>query len=312
MTKAAAKGTSGEDKPGGTAVPGATLPLPMHPLRGMLLLLASLLLFACMDTTIKYLATRYNVPLVVAIRYMVHLALMVAVLAPVQGKRLVRTNRTGLVLVRAVSLAITSLFVALALRRMPVAETTAINFLSPMLVVLLARPLLGERIGVLGWTAAIMGFAGVLLIVRPGSGLDTLGVTFALCAVGAGACYQMMSRSLVKTESTISMLFYTALVGSIGFGLALPWFWEGHAPSNLELALFIGMGAGSALGHYLFTAAYRHAEASLLAPINYLQLLWAGLLGWLVFDHTPDQLSVAGMCVVAASGLMIAFKSRRK
>jgi drug/metabolite transporter (DMT)-like permease len=281
-----------------------------HPFRGLVLFVSALLLFACMDTTTKFLSTDYNVPLVVAIRYIAHCVLMIALLAPSQGKRLVQTQRTGLVLVRAASLAIASLFVGLALRRMPVAETTAINFLAPMLVVLLAGPVLGERIGALGWTAAVLGFAGVLLIARPGSGLDATGILFALCAVGAGAAYQLLSRVLVNTERTVTLLFYTALIGSVGFGIFLPWFWEGETPTPWQVLLFLSMGVTGGLGHFLFTAAYRHAPASLLAPMNYLQLLWAGLLGWMVFGHMPDHLSLLGMCVVAASGAIVALKSR--
>jgi drug/metabolite transporter (DMT)-like permease len=282
-----------------------------HPLRGLLLFVAALLLFAGMDTTTKYLAAHYNVPVIMAMRYIVHLLLMVALVAPREGRQLLQTTRTGLVLVRAASLAVGSLLVGLALRRMPVAETTAIIFLSPMVVVLLARPLLGERIGVLGWIAAAIGFVGVLLVAHPGGGLDTGGVIYALCSVAALVCYQLLSRTLVSTERTITMLFYTAMVGSAAFGVMLPWFWAAMTPTPLEWLLFLGMGVAGGLGHFLFTAAYRHTQASLLAPLNYLQLLWAGLLGWLVFDHVPDHLSIVGMCVIAASGLMIALKSRQ-
>lgn len=291
--------------PGG--LPGAA----RHPLRGVLLLLAALVLFAGMDTTTKFLVGRYEVPVVVAIRYIVHCGLMLLLLAPGQGRRLVQTRRSGLVLLRAASLACVSLFIGLALQRLPVAEVTAINFLAPMLVVLLARPVLGERISLIGWGAALGGFAGVLLIVRPGGNLDGLGVTYALCAVAAGVVYQLLSRLLADSERTVALLFYTALVGAVGFGLLLPWFWSGRAPSSLEIVLFLGMGAAGGLGHYLFTAAYRHAPASLLAPLNYLQLLWAAGLGWLVFAHVPDPVAVAGMVVIAASGVMIAVSSRQ-
>lgn len=276
-----------------------------------MLFMLALLLFACMDTTIKYLATDYNVPMVVAVRYIVHCLLMILLLASSQGKRLVQTRRTGLVLVRGASLAIASLFMALALRRMPVAETTAIAFLAPMLVVLLARPVLGERIGVLGWMAAVIGFVGVLLIARPGGGLDTMGVIFALCAAVAAVAYQLLSRVLASSERTITLLFYTSLIGAIGFGIFLPYFWEGQIPGWRESLLFLSMGVTGGLGHFLFTAAYRHASASLLAPMNYLQLLWAGLLGWVVFDHIPDSVSIIGLFVVAASGVMVALKSRQ-
>jgi drug/metabolite transporter (DMT)-like permease len=259
----------------------------------------------------KYLTMHYNVPLVVAIRYIVHCLLMIVLLVPRQGKQLFKTQRTGLVLVRAASLAIASLFLGLALQRMPVAETTALNFLAPMLVILLAYPVLGERIGLFGWVASIMGFGGVLLIVHPSSDLDSMGIFYTLCAVGAGAVYQLLSRVLVKTETTLSLLFYTALIGAVGFGIFLPWFWIKEIPMFLDVLLFLSMGITAGLGHFLFTAAYRYSPASLLAPLNYLQLLWAGLLGWAVFGHVPEPLSFLGMCLIALSGVMIALNSRK-
>lgn len=283
-----------------------------HPLRGVLLFTASLLLFACMDTTTKYLAARHDVPLIVAARYIGNLLLMVALLAPRHGPALVKTRRTGLAVVRALCLAVSSVLVGFALQRMPVAETTAINFLAPMMVVLAAGPLLGERVGWVGWGAALFGFAGVLLIVRPGSGLETVGVICALAGVAAATGYQLLSRVLVATESTIALLFYTALTGSILFGLALPWYWTGALPPPFECLLFASLGAYGGLGHFLMTAAYRHAPASILAPTNYLQLVWAGILGWLVFGHFPDGLSLLGMAIIALSGVAVALHSRRQ
>jgi drug/metabolite transporter (DMT)-like permease len=281
-------------------------------MRGILLFVSGLLLFASMDTTAKYLAGHYDVPLIVAARYIGNLLLMVTLLAPRHGLALVRTQRTGLVIARALCLVVVSIFAGFALQRMPLAETTAINFLAPMLVVLAAGPVLGEKVGRVGWAAALFGFLGVMLIVRPGSGLETGGVPCALAAVVAGVGYQLLSRVLVATESTIALLFYTAVSGSILFGLALPWFWTGEQPSAFDALMFLSLGAYGGLGHFLMTAAYRHAPASLLAPTNYLQLVWAGLLGWLVFGHLPDAISALGMAIIALSGVAVALHSRRQ
>lgn len=283
----------------------------VHPFHGVILLLCALFFFACMDTTTKYLSVHYNVPLIMAIRYIVHCALMLVLLAPRQGMQLVRTQRTGLVVVRALCLVAVSLFVGLALQRMPVAESTAIFFLAPMLVVLIAGPMLRERIGALGWVSAIGGFLGVLLIARPGGGLDAAGVAFGLMAASANAVYQLLSRTLAATERTVTLLFHTALAGSICFGLFLPWFWKGEAPTLWQTILFLSMGVNGGIGHYLFTAAFRHAPASSLAPITYFQLVWALVLGWMVFGHMPDGLTGIGMLAVAASGMAMALKSRR-
>lgn len=282
-----------------------------HSIRGILLFVCGLFLFACMDTTVKYLTAYYPVPVVAALRYAVHLLLMLALVAPRQGRQMVRTTRTGWVLVRALSLAGATLFMGLALKRMPVAETTAIVFISPLLVVLIAGPLLGEKVDRGDWIAAIVGFLGIVLIARPGGALDPMGIAFTTGAIVVMTAYQLLSRVLAATEQTLALLFYTALVGTLIFGMLLPWFWDGPAPPLRHLPLFLIVGASGGMGHFLFTAAYRQASASVLAPLMYMQLLWAGLLGWLVFGHVPDSPSILGMIVVAGCGVAVAMKSHR-
>lgn len=281
-----------------------------RPFLGVLLVMVATMFFATMDAITKYLTMRYNVPLVMAIRYMVHCLLMFCVLAPSQGRQLVTTRRTGLVLLRSLSLVAVSLFFASALQRMPVAESTAIIFLAPILVVLIAGFALKEEVGLLGWSAAGLGFVGVVLIVRPDGGLDAVGVACVFMAVVANTAYQLLSRILAGSEQTLTMLFHSALVGSLCFGMLLPWSLAGQPPTTLLLVLFLFIGLAGGLGHYFFTLAYRFSSASQLAPMNYLQLVWASLLGWGIFDHTPDHLSLIGMGIVVASGGMIALKAR--
>ncbi|MET3924144.1 DMT family transporter [Devosia sp. 2618] len=282
-----------------------------RPLRGFVLILGATLLFAANDATNKFLLTEYNAPLVTAIRYIVHCLLMLAVVAPIQKQLMFKTRRTGLVLVRAVCLATGSLLMAFALQRMPIAEATAIVYLSPILVILLAGLLLNEEVGIIGWVAAGMGFAGVLLIVRPGSGLDPIGVALVLCNVAAAVGYHLLSRVLASTERTVALLFYTALAGAILFGLALPWTLYGEVPTPIQVMLFISLGVTAGLGHYLFTAAYRYAPANLLAPMNYMHLVWAALLGWLVFNHAPEPLTLIGIAIIALAGVLSALRTRR-
>ena len=263
-------------------------------------------LLACMDTTTKYLTAYYPPPMVVAVRYAVHCLLMVILVAPTAGSKLVRTRRTGMVLLRAACLAAASLLLALALKRMPVAETSAIVFLGPILVVVMAGPILHENIGVVGWIAAIVGFAGVLFIGRPGAGLDMVGVALALGTALVTALYQLLSRILARSETTLAMLFYTALVGAMVFGACAPWFWSGQRPTVVQGILFLALGALAGIGHFLFTAAHRHAPASILAPLQYVQLLFAGVLGWVVFGHVPDAFGIFGMCLVVVTGAAVA------
>ncbi len=285
--------------------------LTHQPARGFLLILVATLLFAYNDSTNKLLLTDYNAPLVAAIRYIGHTLLMLALVAPFHGREMVRTQRTGLVLVRAASLALGSLLVSFALQRMPVAETTAIVYLCPVLVVALSGPILKEQVGVTAWIAAVIGFAGVLLIARPAGGRDPWGVIFVLGNVTVAVAYNLLSRVLARTERTMAMLFYSALIGAVGFGIFLPWTMHGVAPTALQVALFIGLGVSAWLGHYCFTQSYRYAPAAFIAPMSYMHLLWAGILGWLIFDHAPEPIAIAGMALVALAGVLSALRSRR-
>ena len=280
-----------------------------HPIVGALLFVGGLFLFACMDTTVKYLTAHYPVPMIAALRYIIHCLLMLILFAPMHGRQLVQTNRTGWVMIRGASLAAVTLCAGFAFQRMPLAETTAILFVSPLMVVLVAGPILHERVGRFEWIAALVGFLGILLIARPGGDMDPYGVGFALCAALVMTAYQLLSRVLASTERTLAMLFYTALIGSVIFGIALPWYWEGPVPPLQHSLLFLFVGATGGLGHFLFTAAYQQTEASTLAPLTYVQLLWAGLLGWLVFGHVPDGLSIMGMSLVAVCGVVVGLRS---
>lgn len=280
-------------------------------LRGILLFVTGLFCFASLDVSLKLMSSHYPVPMVAALRYFVNVALLLALLGPRHGRRLIRTQRSGWVMVRSLTLAGATLFMVLAFQRMPVAETTAMVFLSPLLVVLLAGRVLGEKVGVPEWLATVVGFAGILLIARPGANLDPMGVVYAMGAVVVLTGYQMLSRILAATESTLAMLFNGAVVGSVFFGLMLPWYWQGGLPPLEHVLLFSVAGAAATLGHFLFTAAYETTEASKLAPLMYVQLVWAGLLGWLVFDQVPDTLSLAGILLITAAGVSVGIRSRR-
>lgn len=288
----------------------AAHPHPVHSLRGVALFVLGVFLFACMDTTIKYLASIWAVPVVIAVRYVVHCLLMVVLLAPRRGRELLTTQRTGLVLVRAACLAGASLLFGSALQRMPVAEATAFLFVAPLIVVVVGGFGLRERVGALGWAATVAGFAGILLIARPGGGLDPVGVALALGTACLAATYGLLSRVLARTESTLAMLFYSALVGAVVFGLPAPLFWDGPTPTALQAVLFVSIGVWGGVGHFLFTAAHRDAPASTLAPLAYAQLVFAALLGWLVFGDVPDAVGLLGMGIVTAAGIAVALRQR--
>lgn len=280
-----------------------------NPLKGIGLITLAIMVFAVCDVLTKHLTLLYAVPLVMLLRYLVNLALLLAVYLPREGRAVFATRRTGLVLLRAGCLAAASLTIGLALRYMPVAETLAIVYLAPVLVVILGRMLLGEEVSWLGWAGVICGFAGVLLIIRPGVGLDPWGVALCLVNSVVGAGYHLLSRLLSKTETTAALLIHTAGLGAVVFALILLFTGLGPLPQGMDWLWLLALGVLTTLGHFLFTAAYREAPASLLAPVNYMHLVWAGLLGWLVFDHAPDAISIGGMALVAVAGTSVALRT---
>ena len=282
-----------------------------HVLRGAAYFATALFLFACLDSTVKYLTAHYPVPLVAWLRYAGQFLLMTALLAPRQGRTLLSAQRPRLVALRSLCLVLLTLLMNSALHRLPLAEATALSFAAPLLVVLLAQPLLQERVGLARGVAVLVGFGGVLLIARPGGELDVLGVVLALLAAVSNTGYQLLSRVLSGTERPVNLLYSSALFGTVAFGLLLPWAWAGPVPSALYTLLFLSLGVTGGLGHLFFTLAFREAPASFLAPISYLQLVWAGLLGWLVFGQLPDPLTLSGMAVVTAAGVAVALRGQR-
>lgn len=276
-----------------------------RPLRGVMLLLAALFCFAVLDATSKHLSQTFSVPLLVWARYTFHCLLMVIFLAPSMRAKLIATRRPVAQVVRALMLVAVTGFAMAAFRVMPLAEATALLFVTPLLVALLAGPILGERVGGGRWLAVVAGFAGMLLIARPGTDLSLAGIAFALIAAVCYSIYQIQTRMLTPTEGTVTMVFYTALVGTLTMSFALPWIWSGPTPTPLEVLMIASLGIYGGTGHFLLTHAFRNAPASTLSPFLYVQLLWATLLGGLIYGQWPGPLSVAGMAIIAGSGLAI-------
>lgn len=179
---------------------------PDHALKGIAMVVAAAFLFGLADTVSKHLAILYAVPVVLAARYVVNLALLAVVMGPRHGASLWRANRLGLMVIRGLCLAAASLSMVIALR-----------------VMLLAGRFPGEEVHLTGWIAAGCSFVGMLLIVRPGSGLDPVGVALCIFNAAFATVYHLLTRVLTRTETTMAMLFHTALVGTEVFVALLPW-----------------------------------------------------------------------------------------
>lgn len=277
-----------------------------RPSIGILWMVGAVMFFALLDATAKHLAQTWPVPMLVWARYMVHFLLMAIFLAPSMRTKLIAARRPGALALRALMLLGTTVFAISGLAIMPLAEATAFLFVTPLVVTLLAASLLREKVTAGRWLAVIAGLAGALLIARPGGALSTRGVVLMSLAATCYAIYQIQTRQLSSSENAVAMVFYTALVGAAIMTLATPLFWGGPTPGAGEALMICSMGVYGGTGHLFMTRAFRHAPASTLSPFSYLQLVWALLLGWLIFEHLPDGPSLLGMVVIAASSISIA------
>jgi drug/metabolite transporter (DMT)-like permease len=282
-----------------------------QPIKGIALICLAVLLFASHDTLSKYLSGFYPVVMVVWARYVVHTLLMLVIFVPRSGfSVVVRTQRPGLQFLRALCLIGTSLLFITGLRYIPLAEATAVSFLAPLLVTALSVPLLHERVTRNQWLAVLGGFVGVLIVVRPGGALFTPAILLPLCSALCFGCYQLITRLLSGVDSPTTSNFLTGILNSLIMSALLPFFWS--TPTLLHGLFMVGLGTCGMLGHMLLTQAFRHAAPAMLAPFSYGQILFAGMYGYLIFDHMPDSFGVIGIAVICLSGLAVAWGQRKR
>jgi drug/metabolite transporter (DMT)-like permease len=294
-----------EPSPAMTAPPGA-----QHHLHGILLIVAAVSTFALMDTTAKYLARTYPVPSIVWARYAAQTLFLVAVLAPRLRLGLLRTRRPGLQILRGVILAASTMFFFSALALMPIAEAAAITFVSPLLLTAASAWLLKERVRRSAWVALLAGLVGVLIIIRPGGAVFTPAAILPLLTAMSFAAYQLLTRKLAGIDSSMTTLFYSAVVGTVLLAPTLPLYW--HPPETaFHAALLAGLGVLASAGHFVLIRAFEHAPPSVLAPFVYSQLVAVLVLGYLAFGDFPDGWSLLGMAIVVLSGAWVAARQAR-
>lgn len=265
--------------------------------------------FALIDTTAKYLSQHYPVPGIVWARYAGNLLLLVAILAARGELRYMRTARPGIQTLRGILLGAATMLFFLSISVLPLAEASAIGFVMPLFIAVLAVPMLKERMDMPRMLAVLAGLAGALIIVRPGSALFTHFALLPLATAVVNALYHILTRKLSGIEPPMTSLFYGALVGAVMFAPVVPFAVE-LPDSPLHWLLFGLLGVFATAGHLALIRAYEHAPATVLAPFHYSVLIWMMLLGLLVFGDFPDRWSLAGMAVIVLSGLYIANRQR--
>lgn len=278
-------------------------------LKGILWMCAGVFCLSVGDAIAKWLGEVHSPVQIIFFRTLVSLPLIALIAHFYGGLRKLGTRRPGVHLVRGLFATGTMLCFVFGLILLPLAEATAIAFAAPLFVTLLSVPLLGERVGRLPLVAALVGFLGVLVVVRPGGGGFQLG---ALVVVGAAIFYALLmitARRYGVREYLWAMVFYVTLVPLVVTGVLLPWVWQVPAPQHW--LGFLGAGIFGIGAMACITLAFRHAPAALAAPFDYTGMLWAVLLGWWFWAEVPDAWVFAGSALIIGSGLAIAFHERR-
>lgn len=281
-------------------------------LKALALFLGAQFLFILVDATGKYLVRDFPVLGVVWARYFFHFLFMAAYVAAIGDRGLLRTRRPGLQVARALTVFSFAIFLFAALKYLPQAEATAISFVAPLLILVLAGPLLGERVSWARWAAALAGFAGMLVIVRPGSGLATIGVAFAIATLVCNAAFQLMSRKLALTENPITTVFLSSLIGTVGATLLLPFGLPDRWPDLWQSTLFLSFAVTGSVSHLMLMRAYRLAPASFIAPFIYVHIVQATISGLVFFGQFPDAVTLVGIAIILASGAAIAVHEQRR
>lgn len=281
-----------------------------QPLRGIALVVMATFLFASHDALSKFLGGLYPIIMVVWARYLVHTLLMAGIFLPKAGIAVLRTRRPVLQTLRALSLLSTSLLFTTGLQYLPLAEATSVNFLAPVLVTALSVPLLKERVSVGQWVAVVMGFIGVLVVVHPGGSLFTPAILFPFGSALGFCFYQLLTRKLSVYDSPTTSNFFAGLCNTVILSVLVPFFWQ--TPQWHHVLLMLALGGCGMTAHLLLTQAFRLAAPALLAPFSYCQIVFAGLLGLLIFGQVPDITSLVGIAIICLSGLGAAWMQRGK
>lgn len=282
-----------------------------HALAGIALLVAATMCFATLDTASKWVSAATPVLMVLWFRYSFQAVLTTLLIWPRRGRAVLRTVHPRFHLLRGALLATTSLLGIVSLKHMPVSEFTSIVMIGPLIVTLVAALAFGERVPPLRWLLVAGGFAGTLVIIRPGADSFNAMLLLPLGLVACQVWFQLLTSRLARTEDPVTMHFYTGWTGALVTTVAVPFAWAPVVSWKHWMAMAV-VGAAGTIGHYLFILAFARAPAAQLTPYLYCQIGFAVLGGWIVFAHAPDAWSLAGMALIASCGAAGAWLTGRE
>lgn len=270
---------------------------------GILLMVASMVVFTSLDTAAKHVTQ--DLPPAVAVfgRYAVAFLISVLVVMRAGGASLLGTRHPVLQSFRGVLLMVSTILNFMAMMHLQLAQTSAIFFTIPLWVCALSVPILGEHVGWRRWVAVIVGFLGVLVIMRPGSDSFHWAMLLSIASSFCGAIYNIATRKVGARDRAETSLFYVGFVGALAAAAPLPVVWQ--TPQGVQWLLLAFMGLAGAVGHLMLIQAHRLAPASALAPFLYTQIVWMIIAGYFFFGDVPDLWTLMGAGIVVASGLVV-------
>jgi drug/metabolite transporter (DMT)-like permease len=288
---------------------GSIRKLRNAPLRGLLYMVAGVFWMSVMDAAAKWLTAGYPLSEIIFLGRLPMPLFAIALASMNGGLYTLRTERLGLHLLRSLASAATMVTFFMSLRLLPLADTVAITFISPLLMSALSVPILGERVGPRRWTAIAVGFLGVLVILQPSGTGFGLGPAFALTAALTYALLNNLSRHMSSSEPSHTQLFWVSMMIIIGSGAVVPFQWV--QPQGRDLLVFAVFAFVATLGQFLVTQALRYAEISLLASMEYSAIIWATLFGFMFWNQLPTPTVVAGAAIIGASSFYIIQREAR-
>lgn len=274
-------------------------------------MLAAFFCFAVMDTSAKWLVGAAIPAMQVAwLRYLGHFLCTLIFYLPSEGPRIVRSNKLGFQLLRALLLLCSTSFNFTALQYLPLTTTIAMFFVVPLVVCLLSIPILGEKVGIKRLLAVLVGFGGVLIIVEPWSQTFDPAIFLSIMAMLCASGYFLMSRVIAGSDSNATTQFYVSGLATVILApyAIMYWVW----PTSIQAwGVIVLIGSFGMLGHSFVTNAHKYAQASVLAPTVYSQVIYIAILSWIIFGQPPNRQTIAGTLIIVGSGLFIWFRERQ-
>jgi drug/metabolite transporter (DMT)-like permease len=287
-------------------------PAPVYrPWLGIFFMCVACALFPFQNAVVKLLTGLYPYQEVVWVRLSAHLVLMCILFLPRRGLALMRTRAPVQQVICSAGLLGATVFFFSAARNVGVTEAIAISFVSPLAVTFLAWPLLGERITLIRLASVAIGFAGVMIVIRPGSSVFQWASFLILGSAISYAVYQIIVRRVAAVDSPATTAFYSALGCTIVTSFFVPFHWK--TPGDWQdAALMLSLGVSGGFGHYCVARAFSYAPANLIAPLNYTQMIGSVVVGYLMFAEIPDFYTWLGSAVIIAAGLLVGWQGRKQ